>query len=292
MKFNATVDVVQEFKVQTNYFSAEFGNSGGTIINMVSKSGTNQLHGVGYYFRSDSRHERQQLVLEFTRRNAGGFAAATITAAPLGGPVYLPKLYNGKNRTFFFGDFDRVTNLSATTTHGQRAYGAAVGRRLFGYAPDQWQPGSDLRSLQHVRGCERQHDAQSRSPGNIIPAARLNKIAQAFDKYFPAANQPGDPFTRVNNWFAQGSTPSASNKADVKDRPQHLRRNSVISARYGVNWGWNGVANLTGNISHNGNPGINRFQNFIVDYTRTHSPTTVMSRHASVCCAPSRFATR
>src|SRR5262249_23247765 len=54
VKFNATVDVVQEFKVQTNYFSAEFGNSGGTIINMVSKSGTNQVHGVGYYFRSDS----------------------------------------------------------------------------------------------------------------------------------------------------------------------------------------------------------------------------------------------
>jgi len=53
-KFNATVEVVQEFKVQTNYFSAEFGNSGGTIINMVSKSGTNQLHGVGYYFRSDN----------------------------------------------------------------------------------------------------------------------------------------------------------------------------------------------------------------------------------------------
>jgi len=54
VKFNATVDVIQEFKIQTNYFSAEFGNSGGTIINMVSKSGTNQIHGVGYYFRTDS----------------------------------------------------------------------------------------------------------------------------------------------------------------------------------------------------------------------------------------------
>ena len=54
VKFNATVDVVEEFKVQTNYFSAEFGNSGGTIINMVSKSGTNEFHGVGYYFRRDN----------------------------------------------------------------------------------------------------------------------------------------------------------------------------------------------------------------------------------------------
>ena len=45
---------MEEFKVQTNFFSAEFGNTGGTVINMVSKSGTNQVHGVGYYFRRDT----------------------------------------------------------------------------------------------------------------------------------------------------------------------------------------------------------------------------------------------
>ena len=123
-------------------------------------------------------------------------------------------------------------------------------------------------------------------PGNIIPAARLNKIAQAFDKYFPAPNQPGDPFTRVNNWFAQGSTPSASNKADAKI-DHNISEKQRLSARYGVNWGWNGVANLTGNISHNGNPGFNRFQNFIVDYTRTHSPTTVFTARAGVLRAKS-----
>ena len=123
-------------------------------------------------------------------------------------------------------------------------------------------------------------------PGNIIPASRLNKIAQAFDKYFPAPNQPGDPFTRVNNWFAQGSTPSAANKLDAKI-DHNFSEKQRISARYGVNWGWNGVANLTGNISHNGNPGINRFQNFIVDYTRTHSPTTVFALRAGVLRAKS-----
>ena len=89
VKFNATVDVVEEFKVQTNYFSAEFGNSGGTIINMVSKSGTNQFHGVGYYFRSDNAmnannwfsNSRGGTLVDSHKNNYGG---------TLGGPVYLP----------------------------------------------------------------------------------------------------------------------------------------------------------------------------------------------------------
>jgi hypothetical protein len=80
--------------------------------------------------------------------------------------------------------------------------------------------------------------------------------------------------------------PSASNKADAKI-DHNISEKQRLSARYGVNWGWNGVANLTGNISHNGNPGFNRFQNFIVDYTRTHSPTTVFTARAGVLRAKS-----
>src|SRR5262249_24834494 len=60
-----------------------------------------------------------------------------------------------------------------------------------------------------------------------------------------------------------------------------------ISTRYGVNWGSSGVANLTGNIAHNGNPGFNRFQNFIIDYTRTHSPTTIFTGRVGVLRAKS-----
>ena len=74
VKYTPTSDVVEEFKIQTNFFSAEFGNTGGTVINMVSKSGTNELHGVGYYYRRDAAHERQQLVLEFAQQSAGRFA--------------------------------------------------------------------------------------------------------------------------------------------------------------------------------------------------------------------------
>src|SRR5262249_31615137 len=107
--------VVEEFKVQTNFFSAEFGNSGGTVINMVSKSGTNQVHGVGYYFRRDAAmnannwfsNSRNSPLSDSKRDNFGG---------TIGGPLVLPHLYNGKNRTFFFADYDRIQSLSATTS--------------------------------------------------------------------------------------------------------------------------------------------------------------------------------
>lgn len=114
VKYTPTVDVIEEFKIQTNYFSSEFGNSGSTVINIVSKSGTNEVHGVGYYFRRDNAlnannwfsNARGGTLPDSTRDNFG---------ATVGGPVYLPKIHNGKNRTFFFADYDRVKQSSATT---------------------------------------------------------------------------------------------------------------------------------------------------------------------------------
>jgi hypothetical protein len=279
VKYTPTMDVVEEFKVQTNFFSAEFGNSGGTVVNMVSKSGTNQVHGVGYYFRRDNAmnannwfsNARNSPLADSKRDNYG---------ATVGGPVILPKIYNGKNRTFFFGDYDRISALSATTSLGsvptaQQLSGDFSDTRLAnGNVVPLFDPYSTFKDANG-------NTLRNPIPGNIIPASRQNPITLAFIKFYPAPNQPGNPFTRVNNWFGQGSTPSNGNKADVKI-DHNFSEKQRLSARYGVNWTYNGVANLTGNISHNGNPGTERDQNFILDYTRTQSPTTVITLRAGV----------
>ena len=163
---------------------------------------------MGYYFRSDNAmnannwfsNSRGGALVDSTRYNFGG---------TLGGPVYLPKLYNGKNRTFFFADFDRVHSLSATTSTGS----VPTAQQLAGDFSDTRLNNGNLvpifdpfSTFVDANG----NTLRNPIPGNIIPLSRQNKIAQAFDKYYPAPNQPGDPFTRVNNWFAQGSTPSAS----------------------------------------------------------------------------------
>jgi hypothetical protein len=279
VKYTPTMDVVEEFKVQTNFFSAEFGNSGGTVINMVSKSGTNQVHGVGYYFRRDNAlnannwfsNARNSPLADSKRDNYGG---------TVGGPVIIPGLYNGKNRTFFFGDYDRISALSATTSLGS----VPTAQQLAGDFSDTRLANGNLVPLYDPYSTFK--DASGNTlrnpiPGNIIPASRFNPITLNFIKYYPAPNQPGNAFTRVNNWFGQGSTPSNGNKLDVKI-DHNFSEKQRLSARYGANWTYSGVANLVGNASFNGNPGTERDQNFILDYTRTQSPTTVIALRAGV----------
>jgi len=93
-------DAIQEFKVQSETYSAEYGFSANQI-NIVSKSGTNQLHGTGFEFlRNDaldaSTHFQPKKPL--LRQNQFGFV--------LGGPVYIPKLYDGRNKTFFLANYE------------------------------------------------------------------------------------------------------------------------------------------------------------------------------------------
>jgi hypothetical protein len=100
-----SVESLTEFAVDTNGFKAEYGQAGGGVITFVSKSGTNALHGTAYEFlRNDDLDAR-------------GFFAPTRSiykqsdfGASLGGPVVLPKLYNGKNRTFFFVSYEGFRN--------------------------------------------------------------------------------------------------------------------------------------------------------------------------------------
>src|SRR5919204_621272 len=92
-------DITQEFKVQTATFDAQFGNTEGGVTSIVIKSGTNDFHGTAYYwtepggmaandFFGNSRGQGRT----FTYSNRPGFS--------IGGPVWIPKLYNGKNKTF------------------------------------------------------------------------------------------------------------------------------------------------------------------------------------------------
>ncbi|MBV8892522.1 MAG: hypothetical protein JO266_11225, partial [Acidobacteria bacterium] len=96
-------DAIQEWTVQTSNYAAEFGQAGGGIMNVTMRSGGNQWHGSGYeYLVNEDLNAGQpftdsgngHLLRPQTRRNDFGFT--------LGGPIWIPKLYNGRNRSFFF----------------------------------------------------------------------------------------------------------------------------------------------------------------------------------------------
>ncbi len=108
LKYSPAVDAVQEFKVQTNFFSAEFGQTGGAVVNMVTKSGTNRFDGTGYYFlrhsdlnANDWFSNRAGRTLPYSRRDQIG--------GVMGGPVI-------KNKTFFFAMFEYTEAKSPLTS--------------------------------------------------------------------------------------------------------------------------------------------------------------------------------
>jgi Carboxypeptidase regulatory-like domain/TonB-dependent Receptor Plug Domain/TonB dependent receptor len=100
------VDAIQEFKVQTSNFSAEFGRAGGAVLNATIKSGTNQLHGDAWEFvRNDAFDAANFFENSPTHVNKGEFRQNQF-GLTLGGPVYIPHVYNGRDKTFFFVDYE------------------------------------------------------------------------------------------------------------------------------------------------------------------------------------------
>lgn len=100
-----SVDGIQEFKVQTGMSNAEFGRSAGAQVNIVTKGGTNNLHGSLFEFVRNDKLDANSFFSNSAglpkppyRRNQFG--------GSIGGPVYIPGVYDGRNRTFFFFDFE------------------------------------------------------------------------------------------------------------------------------------------------------------------------------------------
>src|SRR5205809_7912377 len=105
--YQPSVEIVQEFKVQNNSFSAEFGNNGGTIVNMVMKQGTNAFHGSGWWFGQRAAFDARDFFNNGEKpdhvRDQYGFS--------VGGPLI-------KNRTFFFADFEKVRQRDPVNIQG------------------------------------------------------------------------------------------------------------------------------------------------------------------------------
>jgi hypothetical protein len=207
-----SVDAVQEFKVQTNGYSAEFGRSGGGIINLIYKSGTNNFHGSAFEFLRNSdldsnnffSNERGTHLPSFKRSQFGG---------SLGGPVWLPKIYNGKDKTFFFTSYEGLRQGSASTvtttvpTLLQRQGNFSQTTNAAGQLVQLYNPYTTVAS---GSGYVRQVFA-----GNVLPATLLNPVSLNILNYYPLPNQPGTA-SGANNYYDASVTKLNSNQVDVK----------------------------------------------------------------------------
>jgi hypothetical protein len=195
-----SIEFLGEFKVMTSMFSAEYGRNLGSTINVTTRSGTNDFHGAAYDFlRNTQLNARPFFNPTRGQNNQNQFGAN------VGGPMWIPKIYNGKDRTFFFFGWEssRQRNANSSNAAIQRIVptlamrnGDFSGRRVIN-DPVTGQP----------------------FPGAVIPASRINPISKAIqDKFIPTPNFSFG----ANNFFAAQSIATDIDMWTVK--ADHRRR--------------------------------------------------------------------
>jgi hypothetical protein len=144
-------DAVTEVNVQTANFSAEFGRSGGAVINQVTNSGTNAFHGSGAYVYTGSAFQSLNRTDIIAKRTRPPRSIENIPDFTVGGPVVIPKLYNGRNKTFFFsaGQWDRIYGSTTANIRVPDDAGVALLQSLAGSCPNA---ALYLKALGSVRG--------------------------------------------------------------------------------------------------------------------------------------------
>jgi hypothetical protein len=217
-------DAVQEVQVQMNSFSAEFGRVGAGVVNMTTKSGTNELHGVASsYIQNDALN-----AAPYTNTwRFKGIQRYWRGAGNLGGPIVLPKIYNGRNRSFFFFDFEPLRQATSTTwyentpTEQERNgdfSGMVYNRRdmvpitIF----RQWEYNPAGTGLTNTRMVMPAGEPYPVFPGNRIPPSLISPLGKKLINLFPKPNYVNpDPASTVN-YVAPMSVNNIENRYLVK----------------------------------------------------------------------------
>lgn len=271
--FVPPADIVAEFKVQTATFDASFGQTEGGVTNISLKSGTNAFHGSAYYtkmapelFANDFFANANRIARpDFTYNRWGG---------SLGGPVYIPKIYNGKNKTFFMWGME-VISESRPRNNGTSTVPTAAMKN--GDFSQLLQVNSSYQiynpfTRRAVAGGRFQQDP---FPNNIIPASLQNNVAKNILKFFP------DPLSAGNsdgtNNFANPALPEVIDYITNSIRIDHtLTQKQRIFMRYS----WYDRDSTYNNYFNNLATG-SLFQflsrQFVADDVYVLNPTTVLN---------------
>ena len=271
LKYAPSIDVVQEFKMQTNFFSAEYGQTGGAVVNIVTRSGTNEFHGTGYYFL---RHSDLNANDWFANR--AGRAIPYYRRDQLGGVISGPIV---KDRTFFLGSLEYTRTKSPLTftatfpTLLQREGDFSQTRNPAGQVMTIFNPFDTF--VNAAGNLERRP-----FPGNVVPKSMMDPVALKALAYFPKPNQPGHPITETNNWFEQGINVSRGPQTNLRG-DHHFNENNRISGRYSHTRSRANPPNVFGDLApaftFNFGPNLYTATSVVSEYTRVQSATALWS---------------
>jgi hypothetical protein len=296
-----SVDAVEEFKVQQSNFSAEFGFTGATVINVVTRSGTNKLHGSLYEFFRNEKLDANDWF-----NNFNGDPRAPLRLNDFGGTIGGPIV---KNKTFFFFDYEgnRVRSFASASadvpTDAQRAgdFGDlcdanggtfSAGGRCSEDAGQLWDPysgskidpdSSDIQRSTFIPFNDLSSFASAGNPalnGTPFQVANpgtvgnlIDPVASKLINLFPEPNSDGD-----NNWFSSGTNKSSQNQFDIKI-DHRFSDSKQISAKYAERKSTSHSFTCFPNEADpcTGGPVKDNAYLFSINYLQTFSPTLVMN---------------
>jgi Carboxypeptidase regulatory-like domain/TonB dependent receptor len=300
--YTPSVDAVQEFKIDQSNFSAEIGFSGSTVINMVTRSGTNEFHGSGWEFLRNNVLTANNF---FSNANGQPLAARRFNqfGGTVGGPIV-------RNKTFFFFDYEGTRDTAAQTyqfgvpSAAERTgnFGELCGAgfdsagRCTDPAGQIWDPYTgvyDENAGGAVRSAYIPFNDLSKyeSPGNPklngtpyqLPARvgnLIDPVAQKIMSYIPLPNvartTPG--YSPYNNWFGTGSNRNQNDQFDIKI-DHNFNDTNRLSAKYAQALNNSQTGNAFSNPAFFPiyDPGVTHSHLFALNFTRTISPTTLLN---------------
>ena len=306
LSYAPSVESVEEFKVQQSNFSAEFGFSGGSIVNVITQSGTNNIHGSAYDFIRNTVLDANnwfnnlyQQPIPADHRNNFGFT--------VGGPIL-------KDKLFYFGDYDgniqsfAGSNQAGVPTMLERggdfgevctAYqGTFDSNGLCSVPQGQiWDPYSgtydpDLGGAVRSAYIPFNNVAQYASPGNPNlngtqfqlapgPGNLIDPVAQKMMQLFPAPNiagNAGDDGWIYDNWAKSGSSLGENHQFDIKI-DYRISQSNLLSGKYSQDYNWGKAYNCFGNFVDPCAGGPNKNHTHLVSIVDTHtfSPTLLLN---------------
>ena len=209
---HGSVDAVEEFSLQTSTFSAEFGQVGGGFYNFTTKSGTNQYHGTGYEYLTNEDLDARRPYFTSTVPSSNPRSRKNDFGGTIGGPVWIPKIYKGRNKTFFFVSEEAFRDVTYANGSSFLSLPTAAEQAGNFSAPTLFPAqniGTDPAGNAILNGAI--YDPATRTtlaggqivtmpfPGNIIPQSRFDPVAAKIQALYPALSNANPTSNYVEN---------------------------------------------------------------------------------------------
>ena len=286
------VDAVQEFKIITNPYDAQYGRGQGGVVDMDLKTGTNQLHGDTYEFARRSWLDADTWQNDYYNSLKPGSAPKgqhklNQFGFELDGPLYLPHVYNGHDKTFFLLQFENwdefVPNTLVTSVPDPKWMTGD-------FSNLEWWTGSAYSPITLYDPLTLHQDAsgnwiRNAFANNQIPSSRFNAVSQALLAYYPAPNitppSGSNPF--ANNYVTKN--PTTDTYRNILGKLDHdFGPNDRLTLRYGYweRWEVRSDNGMPGEAKSGAEPFGQHGPTFATEWVHTFTPSLVFDLRGSV----------